>query len=53
MCEARRGATTVCTLSRVGLVLAPTTLKKVLLTRSSMRPDRSIATMVFSKVGAA
>ncbi len=47
------GAIAVSTFSSAGLELACATLKKVLATRSSIRPERSIAAMVLSKVGAA
>ena len=42
-----------CTLSSVGLVLAPTILKKVVVARLSIWPDFSISTIVFSNVGCA
>ena len=53
LCAANSGAVLVSVACSVSLVLAPLTALKARLARSSSRPERSIATTVLSKVGAA
>ncbi|HEX8244369.1 MAG TPA: hypothetical protein VF541_12755 [Longimicrobium sp.] len=51
-CAASFGASSVCTRSSVESVLAPVTASNAFDTRESRAPERSMATMVLSKVGA-